>query len=308
MRKKLKKGTARDEDRRENFFSGPREPSARGKAERFSNGLFCFLFFSRARSPSDPALTNALLHGNGKLTCERSPDGSSDDGGDALELGVAGIVVVGVVELEDLGFAAACHCELTVRRRRRRSSSRFSSPSAAPALFLGVQGRELVLVLPRGTRESGEGLSSGSGVVVLQRRSRSRMSLLLRRRVEVSLPFDALRERPPGVPGVEQARAAAPAAAADERRAPRAAAAGARGARAWGGRAERFHAFQLRFFFCGGRGGEREEKKTTTKTLLASLSLSFFFTSEFKSKPFPPFFYDSATMAGAPGESSVFIE
>ena len=54
--------------------------------------------------------------------------------------------------------------------------------------------------------------------------------------------------------------------------------------------------------------GEREEKKTTTKTLLASLSLSFFFTSEFKSKPFPPFFYDSATMAGAPGESSVFIE
>ena len=119
--------------------------------------------FSPARLPlpfRDPALSH-------KLTCERSPDCCSDDGGDALELGVVAF------ESEDfLGGVVAAACCYS-GGRRRLSSCRFSSSSscssAAPALLLGMQHSVLFLFLPRdGARESGEGLGSGVGVVVLR--------------------------------------------------------------------------------------------------------------------------------------------
>ena len=180
---------------------------------------------------------------NNKLTCKRSPDGGSDDGGDSLELGVVGLVAF---ELEDFIVAACCCC---CCGRGRRSSRRFSSSSsAAPALFLGPRGSSVLflVLLPRRARESGEGLSSGGGVFVLRRRSQSRKSIL-RLFLVLSLSLKMLGEQPPGLPGVEQARAAAQAVAADERRASCAAAARARGPRAGGGRAERLH--RLSSFF-----------------------------------------------------------
>lgn len=231
-------GTAAMKGRREEV-----EQSARGKADTKGKKNWVHLLRARLSLALEPCSTNAALQLGDQeelraLTCERSPDGGGDDGGDALELGVVSIFL-----FEDLAVSVAAAAGSDGSRSSRllmmlSSSSRVPFAARA-ALFLdGLQGGGFLL--PRRARESGQGPGSRGGVVVLERRI---LKMILCRRL--SVPFDLLGEHEASVPRVQQAGAAAPAAASDQGRASRAAAAGACGPCARGGRAERLHVFVL---------------------------------------------------------------